>query len=114
MHQNAYRVCRQGQCAVGVFRFQRGLDHLAVLPGYSPLHLDHSAVEIYIRPFQPQQFAPPQSGGEIKVVELVHAAVPGFLEEGAELVGSQRFHLLVFDFFLASMRSTRPPSNRCL
>ena len=99
MHQNAYRVCRQGQCAVGVFRFQRGLDHLAVLPGYGPLHLDHSAVEIYIRPFQPQQFVPPQSGGEIKVVELVHAAVPGFLEEGAELVGSQRFHLLVFDFW---------------
>lgn len=32
----------------------------------------------------------------LAVVELVHAAIPGFLEEGAELVGSQRFHLLVF------------------
>ena len=28
-----------------------------------------------------------------------HAAVPGLLEEGAELVGGQRFHLLVFDFW---------------
>ena len=30
--QNAYRVCRQRQGAVGVFRFQRCFDHLAVLP----------------------------------------------------------------------------------
>ena len=30
--QNAYRVCRQRQCAVGVFRFQRCLDHFAILP----------------------------------------------------------------------------------
>ena len=32
LHQNVYRVCRQRQCAVGVFRFQWGLDYLAVLP----------------------------------------------------------------------------------
>ena len=30
--QYAYRVCRQRQCAVGVFRFQWGFDYLAVLP----------------------------------------------------------------------------------
>ena len=32
LHQNVYRIRRQGQCAVGVFRFQRCLDHFAVLP----------------------------------------------------------------------------------
>ncbi len=48
--------------------------------------------------FNPQQFAPPKAGGKVEVVELVHAAVPGLLEEGAELVGGQRFHLLVLDF----------------
>ena len=73
---------------VGVFRFQRGLDHLAVLPGYSPLHLDHSAVEIYIRPFQPQQFAPPQSGGEIKVVDEDVAIIAGLAATEVEGVSS--------------------------
>ena len=32
LHQNVYRIRRQRQCAVGVFRFQRCFDHLAVLP----------------------------------------------------------------------------------
>ena len=32
LHQNVYRIRRQGQCAVGVFRFQRCLDHFAILP----------------------------------------------------------------------------------
>lgn len=96
--QNAYRVCRQGQCAVGVFRFQRR-DHFAVLPGNGPLDFQYATVEINVRPFQSQQFAAPKSGGEVEVVELVHAAVPGFLKEGAELVGGQGLHFLVFDFF---------------
>ena len=55
-------------------------------------------LEVHIRPLQSQQFAPPQSGGEVEVVELVHAAIPGFFEEGAELVGGQGLHFLVFDF----------------
>ena len=63
------------------------------------MDFQHTTVEVDIRPFQPQQFAPPQSGGEVEVVELVHAAVPGLLEEGAELIRGQRFHLLVFDFW---------------
>ena len=56
-------------------------------------------LKVHICPLQAQQFAPPQPGGEVEIVELVHAAVPGLLEEGAELVGGQRFHLLVFDFW---------------
>ena len=96
MHfQYAYRVCRQRQCAVGVFRFQRGFYHFAVLPGDGPLDFQHTTVEINVRPFQSQQFAPPKSGSEVEVVEFVHAAVPGLPEEGAELVGGQRFHLFV-------------------
>ena len=55
-------------------------------------------VEINVRPFQSQQFAAPKSGGEVEVVELVHAAVFGLLEECAELIRGQRFHLFVFDF----------------
>ena len=99
MHQNAYRVCRQRQRAVGVFRFQRCLDYFAVLPGNGPLDFQYATDEINVRPFQSQQFAAPKSGGEVEVVELVHAAVLSLMEEGAELVGGQRFHLLVFDFW---------------
>ena len=55
----------------------------------------HTTVEVDVCPFQTQQFAPPQPGGEVEVVEFVHAAVPGLPEEGAELVGGQGFHLLV-------------------
>ena len=54
--QNAYRVCRQRQCAVGVFRFQWGLDYLAVLPGNGPLDFQHTTVEVDVCPFQSQQF----------------------------------------------------------
>jgi len=63
------------------------------------LDFQHTTVEINVRPLQSQQFAAPKSGGEVEVVELVHAAVPGLLEEGAELVGGQGFHLLVLDFW---------------
>ena len=56
----------------------------------------YTTVEVNVRPLQSQQFAPPQSGGEVEVVELVHAAVFGLLEEGTELVGGQGLHLLVF------------------
>ena len=62
------------------------------------MDFQYATVKVYIRPFQPQQLAPPKSGSEVEVVELVHAAVPGLLEEGAELVGGQRFLFLVFDF----------------
>ena len=62
------------------------------------MDFQHTTVEINIRPLQPQQFTPPKSGGEIEVVELVHAAVPGLLEKGAELIRGQCFHLFVFDF----------------
>ena len=95
LHQNVYRIRRQGQCAVGVFRFQRCLDHFAILPRDGSLNFQHAMLEVHIRPLQSQQLPPPKSGGEVEVVEFVHAAVFGLLEEGAELVGGQRFHLLV-------------------
>jgi len=98
LHQNVYRICRQRQGAVGVFRFQWGLDYLAVLPRDGSLNFQRTTVEVDVYPLQSQQLAPPQPGGEIEVVELVHAAVSGLLEESAELVGGQRFHFLVFDF----------------
>ena len=63
------------------------------------MDFQHATVEVNVRPFQSQQFAPPKSGSEVEVVELVHAAVPGFLKEGAELVGGQGFHFFVFDFW---------------
>ena len=59
------------------------------------MDFQYATVEVDVRPFQSQQFAPPKSGGEVEVVEFVHTTVPGFSEEGAELVGGQRFHLLV-------------------
>ena len=65
--------------------------------GQEALSIDYSGAK-YVRSAQSQQFAAPTSGGEVEVVELVHTAVPGLLEKGAELVRGQRFHLFVFDF----------------
>ena len=48
--QNAYRVCRQGQGAVGVFRFQRGFHHFAVLPRDGSLHPDCTVFKVHICP----------------------------------------------------------------
>ena len=91
-------VCRQRQCAVGIFRFQRGFHHFAILPRDGSLDFQRTTVEVNVCPLQAQQFAPPKSGSEVEVVEFIHAAVLGLLEEGAELVDGQRFHLFVFDF----------------
>ena len=44
---------------LGVFRFQWCFDYLAVLPRDGPLDFQHTTVEVDVRPFQPQQFAPP-------------------------------------------------------
>ena len=63
------------------------------------MDFQHATVEVNVCPFQSQQFAPPKSGGEVEVVEFVHAAVPGLLEKGAELIRGQRFYLFVFDFW---------------
>ena len=49
--QNAYRVCRQGQGAVGVFRFQRHLNDLAVDAPDLPLNPKVSFFQINVRPF---------------------------------------------------------------
>ena len=99
LHQNVYRICRQWQGAIGVFCFQRGLDHFSVLPGNGPLNFQHTTVEVNVRPLQPQQFPTAQAGGQVDVVQGEHAAIPGLAEEGAELVGGQGFHLFVFDFW---------------
>ena len=44
---------------LGVFCFQRCLDHFAVLPGNGSQDFQHATVEVDVRPFQSQQFAPP-------------------------------------------------------
>ena len=49
--QNAYRVCRQRQCAVGVFCFQRHLNNLAVDAPDLPLNPKVSFFQINVRPF---------------------------------------------------------------
>ena len=49
--QNVYRVCRQRQCAVGVFRFQRHLNDLAVDAPDLPLNPEVSFFQINVRPF---------------------------------------------------------------
>ena len=51
LHQNAYRVCRQGQGAVGVFRFQRHLNDFAVDAPDLPLNPEVSFFQINVRPF---------------------------------------------------------------
>ena len=51
LHQNVYRICRQGQGAVGVFRFQRHLNDFAVDAPDLPLNPKVSFFQINVRPF---------------------------------------------------------------
>ena len=51
LHQNVYRVCRQRQCAVGVFCFQRHLNDLAVDAPDLALNPKVSFFQINVRPF---------------------------------------------------------------
>ena len=51
LHQNVYRVCRQGQCAVGVLRFQRHLNDFAVDAPDLPPNPKVSFFQINVRPF---------------------------------------------------------------
>ncbi len=81
--------------AVRVFRFQRCLHHLAVLPEYLTPDVDNSLFEINIAPFQPQQFSSPEVRCRVDVVELEHAAAPRLLEEGAEAFRRQYLHFLL-------------------
>ena len=54
--------------AVGVFRFQRGLDNFPILAEDLSSDVDDPLVQIDIAPLQPQQFSPPETRGEVDVV----------------------------------------------
>ena len=58
-----------------------------------------TTVEVDVRPFQSQQFAAPKSGGEVEVVELVHAAVSGLWKKAPSWSAVSVFYLFVFDFW---------------
>lgn len=55
-----YRICPDGQGAVGIFRFQRGFYNLSVDPRYLPANVENALLQVDILPFQSQQFAKQQ------------------------------------------------------
>ena len=57
--------------------------------------MDDPFGQVNVAPFQPQQLPAPEAGGEVDVVQLEHAAVSGFLEEGAQALRRQDLHLLL-------------------
>ena len=95
--QNFYRVCWNGNAAVGVFRFQRRLYHSSVLPHDLPADVENAVFQIDVIPFQSQQFSAPKAGEQVDVVEFEYTAFFGFIEEGGQLVRRDGFHFLAFN-----------------
>ena len=59
-------ICSYRNIAVRVFRFQRGLHHLAILTKYLPPDVEDALVQINVAPFQSQQFSSPEAGCEVE------------------------------------------------
>ena len=93
--QNVYRILCQRQGAVGVFCFQGSLHHLTVDSCYLPFNPEAAPFQIKVLPLEPQQFSPPQAGGQLHVIELEHSALFRLPQEGGQLLHRQGFHLPV-------------------
>lgn len=94
--QHFHRILGDGDVPVGVLGFKRDFFYLSVDPGNLPFDMDHAVGEVDVLPLQSEQLAPAQAGGEVEIVQLVHAALFRFAQEGAELLGVDRTHLPVF------------------
>ena len=87
------RLRREDDLPVGVLRFQRRLLHLAPDPRDLPLDVDAARGEVHVLPLDAQQLPAPQAGGQLRIVQLEHAAALRLREEGFQLVQRQRLHL---------------------
>lgn len=86
---------RDADGPVGVLGFQRRFHDLTVHSCHLAAHLDDSILPVDIRPFETQQFTPPQAGCQLDVVHLVDTGGFCFLEECLELLCRDGLHLLV-------------------
>ena len=77
-------ICSYHNIAVGIFRFQRGLDYFPILAENLSSDVDDPLVQINVAPFQTQQFSPPEASCEVDVVQLKYTAAFRFLEEGSQ------------------------------
>ena len=66
--QNAHRICRQRQGAVGIFRLQRCLNNLTIDSGDLPMYPEVALFQINILPLQPQQFTSPEASSQFDIV----------------------------------------------
>lgn len=80
---------------MGIFRFQRCLYHLTVYAGDLPPSPEVAPLQINVLPLDPQHFSPPQTGGQLHVVELEYTALFRLPQEGGQLLHRQGFHLSV-------------------
>ncbi len=93
--EDFHGIVPDGHAPIGVFRLERCLYHLPVDPGNLAAHLDRAPLQVDVLPFEAQQFAPAQARGQLNVVHLEHAALPGLMQEGRQLLGGKGFHLPV-------------------
>ena len=93
--QNRHNVSRHYDLSVGVLCFQWRLLLLAARAGDLAVDVDDVEIEVQIRPFQPQQFAPAQAGGELRAVQLEHSRAFRFLEGPVQGLQRKRFRFLL-------------------
>ena len=97
--QNAYRIRPEGDGAVGIFRFQRSLPHLAIDAANLTAHSERLRGEINVLPLEPQQFTPAQPSCQLDVVHLENAGVLGLQQKCCELGSAQGLHFPVLGFW---------------
>ena len=87
---------RDANRPVGVLGFQRCFHDFTIHSCHLTAHLDDAILPVDVRPFQPQQFTPAQTGGQLNVVHLIDTGGFRFLKECLELLRRDGLHLLVF------------------
>ena len=83
---------------VGVLCFQGGLHYLSIDSRYLPPNPEVAPFQINVLPFEAQKLSPSQPSGQLQVVEFKYAALPGFPQEGLELLHWQGLYFSVFHF----------------
>ena len=97
--QHFHCVFGDGNTAVGVFRFQRYFPDFPIYPCRLPVHMDNTLLQINVTPFETQQLAPPETGGQVKIIQFIYAALFGLLQESTELLSRERVHSLLFNLW---------------
>ena len=59
--------------------------------------MDNTLLQINVTPFETQQLAPPETGGQVEIIQFIYAALFGFPKKGTELLSGERVHFLLLN-----------------